>query len=302
LAGTLKANQESELAANASGRVTRTMVERGTYVRSGQAIAQLDTRISALSTSEAEANVETARTQKAQADGECARYEKLFERGIITQQEFQRQTTACKTSSSSTAAAETHVQLMKQTLADGTIKAPFPGLVSERYVSVGEYVMPASRVAHIVDIDPLRLELTIPEQNMGAVKKGQIVDFQVGAFPNQTFRGTVQFIGPAVRAATRDLVFEAVVPNKDKLLRPGLFATSTLSVGVQKLPVVPETALRRDGENVRLFAVANKRIEERVVQVGPSADKLVAILKGAAEGEQVVNNPGPQISDGAEVE
>src|SRR5262249_8235153 len=96
LAGTLKANQESELAANATGRVTRTMVERGSYVRSGQALAQLDVRIATLSASEAEANVETAHTQKSAAEEECARYQRLIERQAISQQEYDRQTANCK--------------------------------------------------------------------------------------------------------------------------------------------------------------------------------------------------------------
>src|SRR5262249_6237085 len=95
VAGSLKANQESELAANASGKVIRTMVERGSYVSRGAAVAQLDTRMAALTATEAEANVETARTQKKLAEEECARYERLFQRGIVTQQEYNRQTTNC---------------------------------------------------------------------------------------------------------------------------------------------------------------------------------------------------------------
>src|SRR3954447_25990420 len=111
LAGTLKANQESELAANASGRVLRTMVERGSYVRSGQALAQLDVRVATLSASEAESNFETARTQKSAAEQECARFRQLLDRGAITGQEFDRQTTTCKTATSSTAAAEQRAAL-----------------------------------------------------------------------------------------------------------------------------------------------------------------------------------------------
>jgi RND family efflux transporter MFP subunit len=302
LAGTLKANQESELAANASGRVTRTMVERGSYVSRDQAVAQLDVRIASLSASEAEANVETARTQKAAAQSECARYDRLFQRGVITQQEYDRQTTSCKTATSSTAAAETHVELAKETLSNGTVRAPFPGLVSERYVSVGEYVLPSTRVAHIVDIDPLRLELTIPEQNMGAVRQGLKVEFQVGAFPGRTFSGVVHYIGPSVRATTRDLVFEALVPNKDKLLRPGLFATAHLDAGTQKLPVVPRDALKQDGDATRAFAVVSGHVEERLVQAGPAQGDAVAILKGMSAGERVVVHPSDAVSDGVEVE
>jgi RND family efflux transporter MFP subunit len=302
LAGTLKANQESDLAANASGRVMRTMVERGSYVAHNQPVAQLDIKIASLSATEAEANVETARTQKEAAQTECTRYERLFARGIITQQEYDRQTTNCKTMVSSAAAAETHVELAKETLSNGTVRAPFAGLVSERYVSVGEYVMPSTKVAHIVDIDPLRLELTIPEQSMGAVRQGLKVEFQVGAFPDRSFTGVVHYIGPSVRATTRDLVFEALVPNKDKLLRPGLFATAHLDAGMQKVPVVPRSALKEDGDTTRAFAVVAKHVEERLVQVGPISGDQIAILKGLSPGDRLVAHPSDQISDGTEVE
>jgi RND family efflux transporter MFP subunit len=302
LAGSLKANQESDLAANASGLVLRTMVERGSYVSAGQTIAQLDVRIAALSTSEAVSNVETARTQSALAHEECARYDRLFQRGVITQQEYDRQTSSCKSATSSTAAAETRVELAKQNLSNGTVRAPFPGLVSERYVSVGEYVLPSTRVAHLVDIDPLRLELTIPEQNMGAVKQGQKVDFQVSALPDRTFTGVVHYIGPAVRATTRDLVFEATVANKDKLLRPGLFATAQLDAGTRKLPVVPRSALKQDGDTVRAFAIVAKHVEERLVQLGPAHGDLQSILKGLSAGDRVALHPNDQVIDGVEVE
>lgn len=302
LTGTLKANQESDLAANATGRVMRTMCERGSYVRSGQPLAQLDVRVATLSASEAQANFETAQTQKSAAEQECARYERLLQRGAISQQEYDRQTTSCKTATTSTAAAETRAALARQTLSDGTVRAPFPGLISERYVSVGEYVMPSTKVAHVVDIDPLRLELTIPEQNMGAVREGQLVTFQVGAFPDRTFSGVVHYIGPTVRATTRDLVFEAMVQNKDKLLRPGLFATAQLDVGKQKLPVVPRTALQSDGDTTRLFAIVEKHVEERIVQVGPADGDVVGIVKGVAVGERIVARPNEQIADGVEVE
>src|SRR5262249_7553810 len=158
----------------------------------------------------------------------------------------------------------------------------------------------STRVAHIVDIDPLRLELTIPEQSMGAVRQGLKVEFQVGAFPDRVFSGTVHYIGPAVRATTRDLVFEALGPNKDKLLRPGLFATARLDAGVQKLPVVPKSALKQDGDTVRAFAVVALHVEERLVQTGPAQNDVIAILKGLSAGEKVVAHPNEQISDGVE--
>jgi RND family efflux transporter MFP subunit len=302
LAGSLKANQESELAANATGRVLRTLIERGSYVAKGATIAQLDTRMATLVASESLANLDTARTQKAWADQECARFEQLLKRGAISQAEYDRQTNSCKTAATSATAAEQREQQARQTLGDATIRAPFSALVAERYVSVGEYVRPDTKVVHLVDIDPVRLELTIPEQNMGAVQKGQTVQFQVAAFPNQTFSGVVHYIGPAVRSSTRDLVFEAVVANKDKLLRPGLFATARLDLGTKSLPAVPKTALRQDGETLRAFVVVEHHLEERVVQTGIEQGSMVAILNGLKKGDRIVAHPTEQLSDGQDVE
>jgi RND family efflux transporter MFP subunit len=278
------------------------MVERGSYVGQGSTIAQLDSRMATLVASESQANLETARTQKALAEQECGRFDQLFKKGAISQAEYDRQTASCKTAGTAATAAEQREQQARQNLGDATIRAPFAGLVSERYISVGEYVRPDTKVVHLVDIDPLRLELTIPEQNMGAVKQGQTVQFQVGAFPNQTFSGVVHYIGPAVRSSTRDLVFEAVVSNKQKLLRPGLFATARLDLGKQTLPVVPKTALRKDGETLRAFAIVNNHLEERVVQTGITDGDKIAILNGLKAGDKIVAQPTDAMSDGQDVE
>jgi membrane fusion protein (multidrug efflux system) len=274
-------------------------------------IAQLDSRLASLVANESEANLETAKTQQELAKQECARYDQLLAKGAVAQSEYDKQTASCKTALSNATAAAERASQSKQTLGDATIRAPFSGLIAERYVSVGEYVHPDTKVAHLVDIDPLRLELTIPEQNMGAVKQGQAVQFQVGAFPNQQFTGIVHYIGPAVRSSTRDLVFEAVVPNKQKLLRPGLFATARLDAGTLTLPVVPKTALRQDGDTLRAFAIVDnqgsgpsggKHLEERVVQSGIEQGGQVAILNGLKAGDKIVAKPTDVMSDGQDVE
>jgi hypothetical protein len=113
--------------------------------------------------SEARSHLDTASAQKAAPDRECERAEQLFKLGVLTQAQYDIQTTSCKPAASSTEAAETHVKALTQQIADGTIRAPFPGIIAERYVSVGEYVMPNTNVVHLVDIDPLRLDLTVSE-------------------------------------------------------------------------------------------------------------------------------------------
>ncbi len=301
LAGSLKAFEESDLAANANGRVLRTMVERGSLVAKGGSIAQLDTRFSALAATEAKANLAAASEQKKLAERDCERFQRLYRKGTISEQEFERVMSSCKTSAESADAAAARAEEALQMVGDATVRAPFAGLVAERYVSPGEYVRADSRVVHLVQIDPLRLELTIPEADLAAVKEGQKVDFQVDAFPGESFTGIVRYIGPAVRATTRDLVFEALVPNADRRLKPGLFASAQLVVGSEPLPVVPASALRHDGESWRAFVVEGGQIEERVVQAGPTVGGEVAVLNGLAPGERLVTHPTEQTADGVAV-
>ncbi|WP_224362312.1 efflux RND transporter periplasmic adaptor subunit [Hyalangium versicolor] len=301
LTGSLVSNQQSDVAANASGQVVKTFVERGAFVKAGTPLAQLDTRNAQLSGAEARANLANAQAQQELARAQCERSQRLFEKGAISRDEFDRTSSQCKTTTGTAEAARARAELAENTLKDSLVRAPFSGMVAERYVSVGEYVQPVSKVANIVELDPLRLQLTVGEADIGALQEGQQVQFDVAAFPGQVFTGTVKFIGAAVRTNTRDLLVEAVVPNPDHKLRPGMFATAHLQLPDQPLPAVPRSALVKEGSTTRLFTVVEGHIEERVIQTGPERDGLVAVLEGLKPGERVVNQPGNQVKDGTPV-
>ncbi len=301
LTGALIANQQADVAANASGRVTKTFVERGALVRAGAPLAQLDVRGVSLSEEEANANLETARAQQGLADAQCKRYQSLYDKGAISRDEWDRFTAGCRTSSSAARAARARVGLARKNLSDATVRAPFAGMIAERYVSAGEYVQPQSKVATVVELTPIRLQITVSEADVSQVKEGQAVAFEVEAFPGETFTAKVAFVGPSVRTATRDLVVEAIAPNVDRKLRPGMFASVKLQLADELRPAVPRSALRTDGSTSRLFAVVNGHLEERVVQVGPERDGLVAVLEGLKPGEQVVTQLTDAVRDGVPV-
>ncbi len=302
LTGALVANRQAEVAANASGRVIRTFVERGAMVRAGDQLVQLDVHSAAIGEQEALGNLETVEAQRALAEAQCARYEGLFQKGAISRDEWDRFATQCRTSAGSARAARARADMARKTVNDATVRAPFAGMVGERFVDVGEYVRPDSRVAALVDVATLRLQLTVPEAEVGRISPQQVVTFEVQAFPGETFRGTVAYVGPAVRAATRDLVVEAVVQNSDRRLKPGMFATAQLALPSEPVLAVPRSALRADGATARLFTVVEGRVEERIVQPGPERDGYVAVLEGLKLGEQVVTRPTEQIRDGTRVQ
>ena len=137
--------------------------------------------------------------------------------------------------------AQARLAILEKAVADTTIRAPFDGWVAEKLVSVGEQIsagMQATKVVTLVRIDPLRLSLTVPQQDIGCIQPGQTVRFQVDSYPDRTFTGKVRFITPVVNNDTCSMLVEAVVPNAERALRPGLFATAQLELPTRQPEVL----------------------------------------------------------------
>ncbi len=298
ISGTLRGLRETDLAANATGRVTSTSVERGTEVKVGQVLAQLDVRAAAISASEANAMAESARASAAQAKLECSRAENLKASGSISQAEYDRLAANCRTSTLGVEASSARAKMAAQNVGDGSVRAPFAGVVTDRYVDVGEFVRADSRVVTIVSTETLRLELSVPEAQASKVKEGAEVTFRVAAFPDRRFTGKLRFVSGAIRATTRDLVAEALVDNGDKALLPGMFADIELTTGTRKLPAVPKEAiLVKDGRS-RAFFVVDGRLQERVLSTLPAVGDVIPVLKGASTSDVVAEGDVKTFANG----
>ncbi|HKQ70577.1 MAG TPA: efflux RND transporter periplasmic adaptor subunit, partial [Polyangiaceae bacterium] len=169
-------------------------------------------------------------------------------------------------------------------------------------VTAGEYVRPDTRVVTLVDIDTMRLELTVPESAVTNIHEGQLVTFRVASFANEDFAATIKYVGPALRKASRDLVVEASFDNKDRRLKPGMFATARVALGTFDAPVVPKASLREAGSTKHLFVVASNKLEERIIEPGDELDGNVVVLKGVTNGEKIVARVGSEHKDGLAVE
>jgi membrane fusion protein, multidrug efflux system len=301
LAGTLTADLRSELTANSTGRVAKTFVERGQKVSQGAILAQLDVRSATASAAEAQASVASAKTQLDAARAECSRYDALVARGAITQQEHARQTANCKQQLAAVAVTQARATTASLVVGDGTIRAPFAGVVTERWVSVGDYVQAPSKVVTLVVSNPLRLKLTVPERRAGEVKEGQLVTFGAG-LPGRTFAGNIKYMSGEVRMTTRDVVVEAIVANDDGALMPGMFVDVSLHTGERPRPVGPKSAIFVTGQEKSVYVVKDGHLELRIVNVGVEVEGGVALEEGVKAGEIVVVDPTPSLSDGAEVE
>jgi membrane fusion protein, multidrug efflux system len=194
------------------------------------------------------------------------------------------------------------VSLAQKALADTVVRAPFSGVVGQRLVSVGDYVTRGTKVASVLRTNPLRVELTVPEQYSTEVAIGRAVTFEVDASPGKTFTGQVRYVSPALQTDSRALIVEAVVPNEDGMLKPGSFATARIEQASRSSGVlVPAGAVRTVGGTARVFVVSSGQVEERIVTVGQPVGDLVEITTGLKTGENVATKNVTQLADGMRV-
>ncbi len=339
VSGTLTAEEEAAVAAEVGGRVVATPIERGSRVAAGDGLVKLLADEGEAQAAEAQANAAQIEARLGIANGtefavervpevanaragvqlqrsEFERAKMLHEKKLLSQAEFdqrsaqtdaaQRQYDMARNTAAqqyqSLLAARARVTLAQKALADTTVRAPFTGVVGERFVSVGDYVTRGTKVATVMRVDPLRVELTIPEQFVSVVAEGRAVTFKVDAYQGETFAGTVRYVSPSVKADTRALTLEAEVPNPARRLKPGFFATAEIEQAAM-VPglLVPATAVRTVAGTARVFVVAGDRAEERVVTVGQNVGDLVEITSGIKAGERVVARDLDRLVDGIRV-
>jgi membrane fusion protein, multidrug efflux system len=301
LPGNIIADRQSEVAANVAGRVVSAPIERGQEVKLGETLVVVDSKIAGFSVAAATAQAQLAETQALQAQEDCARADRLHDQGAMAQSEYDRQKSQCKSQQLQANAARAQAGMNSRMAADTTIRAPFTGAIGERYVNVGEYLQPSTKVASIYVLDPVRVSISVPEAAIGMVRVGQTLNVAVSAWSGRLFPAVVEYVSPALRRDTRDLIIEARAQNPDAALRPGMFASVQLAVGEESLPTVPEDALVIDGTVKRIFLAREGRAFELVVQTGATKDGRVAVLEPLDASTRVIRHPPAGLRDGAAI-
>jgi RND family efflux transporter MFP subunit len=300
LTGTLRGARETDLAANVAGRVLSIGIERGQTIAKNALIAQVDVRSASLALAEAKVAVQNSKMQEAINQADCARYEQLRAGGAVTELEYDQVTAKCKTAPLNREAAEARQSIAAKNVGDGVIRAPFAGVVTDRFVEVGEYVQASSRVVSIAEVDGLKLEFSLPEQNFPNVKIGADVAFNVAAYGTQRFAGKVTHVAGAVRE-TRDVIVEALVANPDRKLLPGMFAEVEVATGHEPLPSVPKSATFEANGKLNVLVVKGGLLEQRVLQPAPEINGRIPIRRGVELGELVVKTYAPALKNGQPV-
>jgi multidrug efflux pump subunit AcrA (membrane-fusion protein) len=196
------------------------------------------------------------------------------------------------------------LRLAEKKLSDSLIRAPFAGQVKARMVTQGQYLRVQTPVMVIVNIDPLRVRLKVPEKVAGWIEVDQPVAVTVEAYPGRTFTGTVSRMSPSVDTETRTLELEALLKNDEGLLKPGFFARATIaSDQVESVLTVPHEAVRYVFGVYKVFTVDGRTLKEQEVKLGERSGDKVEVVEGLKDRQKIaVPLEGQEPVDGAPVE
>jgi RND family efflux transporter MFP subunit len=322
LPGEILPYQRVTLHARANGYVESVLVDRGSEVRQGQVLVSLSAPELMAQTAEAESRAETADAARAEAEARLAAAQATFDRlkkaaetpGAIAGNELVQAEkavdaarAAVRSAESAVRSAKAALQATKQAEAYLKVTAPFPGLITERYVHPGALVGPGNGAAgalmELEQVSRLRLVVAVPEAEAGAVRPGARVQFRVPAFPGRTFAGTVARIGRSLDPKTRTMPVELDVTNPRNELSPGMYPEVSWPVrgGGQSL-LVPPAAVVTTTERTFVIRVLNDRAEWVDVRKGKVVGDQVEVQGPLTPGDLVVRRGSDEIREGARLQ
>ena len=282
--GDLAAVHQVNVTSDVNGRITDILFTAGASVKEGTPLVQLFD-------SPEQADLASFKAQATMAQLSLERARQLASRQFGPQATVDQAQSAFDQAQAGIARTEA---IISQKL----VRAPFDGELGVRRVEVGQYLTAGTQIVSLTDLSMLFLNFTVTEKDSGALKVGQTVRIKVDAFPGRTFEGKITTIEPQISTDTRNIRVQATLANPDKILKPGMFASTTV-VLPDKPPVitVPETAVDYTLYGDSVFLVEEKKGEDgktglvatrTFVQTGNRIDGRAEILKGLKPGDRVV--------------
>jgi multidrug efflux pump subunit AcrA (membrane-fusion protein) len=244
---------------------------------------------------------EKARTQQETAEAQANAARQQYEAALNAARQGYG---AVESSQAMLEGVRAQVAQAKKGLEDTTVRAPFDGYITARPIAAGEYVSQSSKIATIVRIGILKLQLQAPEQRAANVRTGMTVTARVSAYPDREFSGKVTAVNPSVDPNSRVFMVEARFDNPGAKLRPGMFATArVLLPGGETAVFVPRRAVIRDKttDSYQVFTIDRGTARLHVVLAGDVDGDSMRIASGLAGGEVVATSSQSELFDGAPV-
>ncbi len=286
--GTLEAEKEVDLVARTAGPIVDLRGEENQAVQKGQVLARLDE-------DEIRARLEISRVALQEAETEFARAEELQRASLISGEEFDQARNRLESARAEFRGNEIQIGYT-------VIRAPFSGLIVERYVKFAETVNVNQPLFRISDFDPLLCLIQVPERELSRLAVGQSAYLEVDAWSGERFEAQVLRLSPVVDAATGTIKVTLEVEGKGKL-RPGMFASVFLQTETHVgALVIPKSALALDSIGDAVFVAEEGSAARRDVTLGVREGDFVEVVAGLSEGDAVISVGQDSLSDGTPIE
>lgn len=286
--GTARANEAIEVTARTTSIVTGINFRDGQKVRTGEVLIELDAR-------QESANLSLADAQLKQAESQYQRSKALAETNVVSAADLDQL-------EANLMVAKAQVRGARARLDTLSVKAPFAGIVGLRKISLGDLVGPDTVMTTLDDTSIIKLEFGIPESFVSDVRSGAKILAESTVYTDRRFEGTVVSIDTRVDPVTRAVTVIATVPNKDGLLKPGMFLTVSLEKRRESVLLIPEEALvPREGRQY-VFVVEDGKAIEREVTLGGRAPGLAEVRSGLEAGALVITEGTQRVRTGAPVQ
>ena len=305
--GSFVAINGTDVTTESAGVVKQLMFDAGQPVRAGTVLVQLNSanELAVLKSLEASARL---------AEVQSRRWRELGKDKLVSQDEVEQRAT-------NAASTRAQADAQRALIAQKTIRAPFDGVLGLRKVNLGQFVDPGDPIVSLQSLDPIYLDFSLPEQQMGAVTEGTRIRATVDALPGEILEGTVTALEPQVDTSTRNFKVQATVPNPDYKLRPGTFAHVSFDAGsARQVVVVPQTAISFNPYGNAVYVISKVKrggdekdmqgqpltgdklvVSQRFVKTGATRGDLIAVTDGLKAGEQVATSGLLKLRNGAEV-
>ena len=303
ISGTLEPDREAVLRAQVSGSVLQTYADQGQAVNAGTVLARIDASGIQDAYTSARAGLVSARNAADVAAKDLARNEKLLTAGAIAERDIDQSRRASIAAQAALEDANSRLATAEKAYRSTTVTAPFSGVVSERPVSAGDVVQPGTALFTVVDPSSMRLEASVPAEQLASIRIGVTVDFTVSGYPGRQFVGRITRINPTADPTTRQVRIYVSIPNEGRALVGGLFANGRMSTATKMGLVVPQSAVDVRGSIPSVMRVKQGKAEKVQVQIGltDKTSETIEVLSGLQPGDTLLLGAALGITPGTPI-
>jgi membrane fusion protein (multidrug efflux system) len=300
ISGTLEPDREAVLRAQVSGSVLQTYADQGQAVNAGTVLARIDASGIQDAYTSARAGLVSARNAADVAAKDLARNEKLLAAGAIAERDIDQSRRSSIAAQAALEDANSRLATAEKAYRSTTVTAPFSGVVSERPVSAGDVVQPGTALFTVVDPSSMRLEASVPAEQLASIRIGVPVNFTVSGYPGRQFVGRITRINPTADPTTRQVRIYVSIPNEGRALVGGLFANGRMSTATKMGLVVPQSAVDVRGSIPSVMRVKQGKAEKIQVQIGltDKTSETIEVLSGLQAGDTLLLGAAQGITPG----